>query len=64
MNLDQAAHIDHIVEELMKDPGVERNSHLMNYSDRHLVFYLMEVVNKDGSLLNGLISALEKYLNK
>ena len=56
----QALHIADIMHCLKKDPDAE--DRIINYEETEE--YLKELIEKDGSLLSGLISALETYLEK
>ena len=56
----QALHIADVMCCLKKDPTVEL--HYMNYSKT--TEYLNELIEKDGSVMTGIIRALECYLEK
>lgn len=53
-------YIAKLMDTLQTDPAA--NEHTRNY--RELPGYLEELVHRDGSVLKGIIVALEKHLNK
>tara|TARA_R110000787_G_scaffold216769_1_gene325768 strand:+ start:465 stop:728 length:264 start_codon:yes stop_codon:yes gene_type:complete len=56
----QALHIANVMHCLRQDP--DASEHHINYEETPE--YLQELINKDGSLLSGLLSAIENYLEK
>ena len=56
----EALHIADVMHCLKQDPNA--SDHDKNYNETPQ--YLKELIEKDGSLLNGLIIALEHYLDK
>ena len=49
-----------VMKSLKKDPSADE--HTLNYNETEE--YLFELIERDGSLLNGIIHALECYLEK
>jgi hypothetical protein len=56
----QALHIANVMQCLKQDP--DALDYEINYKETPE--YLQELIDKDGSLLGGLISAMERYLGK
>jgi hypothetical protein len=56
----QALHIANVMHCLKQDP--DASEHHINY--KRTPEYLQELIDKDGSLLSGLLGAIETYLEK
>ena len=56
----EALHIADVVRSLRGDPNVDY--HTKNYDK--IEEYLRELIDKDGSLMRGIVYALENYLEK
>lgn len=56
----EALHIADVVRSLRNDPNVD--DYIKNYNKTEQ--YLRELVDKDGSLMRGIVYALEHYLEK
>jgi len=56
----EALHITDVLRILRSDPNVD--DHIKNYDKTE--DYLSELIDKDGSLMRGIIYALENYLEK
>jgi hypothetical protein len=56
----EALHIADVMRSLKNDPNAD--DYIKNYKETE--DYLHDLIDKDGSLLSGLISALEHYLEK
>lgn len=58
--LNDDTHIEYLIEALNEDPNAPY--HMLDY--KALPGYLNELIEKDGSVIVGVISAIERYLNK
>lgn len=56
----EALHIADVVRSLKNDPNVD--DYIKNYANTEK--YLRELIDKDGSLMKGIVYALETYLEK
>jgi len=56
----EVLHIADVMRSLRNDPNVD--DHIKNYDNTEK--YLRELIDKDGSLMKGIVSALETYLEK
>jgi len=56
----EALHIADVVRSLRNDPNVD--DYIKNYDKTEQ--YLRELIDKDGSLMKGIVYALETYLEK
>ena len=56
----EALHIADVVRSLRNDPNVD--DHIKSYDKTEE--YLRELIDKDGSLMRGIVYALENYLDK
>ncbi len=56
----QTAHLDSVMSALLLDPAAD--DYIKGYDNTR--GYLLELIEKNGSLLSGLISAMERYLEK